>query len=158
MVSGHGEAEQGHEENDGHAHGVGESTGLRIFLFACAVAAIAYTVSWFWPEWSRWAYGVGAAISVAPFAKTAFTKALKGRPFSIETLVTSAVLGAIPIDAGAEAVVVVALFSLGELLEGFAAARARSGLSALAKLLPSKAVIEVDGERRTVDVTTLAVT
>ena len=157
MVSGHGEAEQGHEENDGHAHGVGESTGLRIFLFACAVAAIAYTVSWFWPEWSRWAYGVGAAISVAPFAKTAFTKALKGRPFSIETLVTIAVLGAIPIDAGAEAVVVVALFSLGELLEGFAAARARSGLSALAKLLPSKAVIEVDGERRTVDVTTLAI-
>lgn len=66
-----------------------------------------------------------------------------------------AVLGAIPIDAGAEAVVVVALFSLGELLEGFAAARARSGLSALAKLLPSQAVIEVDGERRTVDVTTL---
>ena len=41
----------------------------------------------------------------------------------------------------------VALFSLGELLEGFAAARARSGLSALAKLFPSQAVIEVDGER-----------
>lgn len=157
MGSGHSEAEQGHGEEDGHAHGVGESTGLRIFLFACAVAAIAYAVSWFWPEWSRWAYGVGAAISVAPFAKTAFSKGLKGRPFSIETLVTIAVLGAIPIDAGAEAVVVVALFSLGELLEGFAAARARSGLSALAKLLPSQAVIEIDGERRTVDVTTLAV-
>ncbi len=146
-----------HSEDDGHAHGHGGSTGLRIFLFACAVAAIAYAVSWFWPEWSRWAYGVGAALSVAPFAKTAFEKALKGRPFSIETLVTIAVLGAIPIDAGAEAVVVVALFSLGELLEGFAAARARSGLSALAKLLPSQAVIEVDGERRTVDVTTLAI-
>nr|WP_315457923.1 heavy metal translocating P-type ATPase [uncultured Sphingorhabdus sp.] len=144
-----------HSDDDGHAHGGGDETGLRIFLFACLVAAIAYGVSWLQPEWSRWAYGVGAVLSVAPFARTAFTKALKGRPFSIETLVTVAVLGAIPIDAGAEAVVVVALFSLGELLEGFAAARARSGLSALAKLLPSQAVIEVDGERRTVDVTTL---
>lgn len=144
-----------HRDDDGHAHGGGDEAGLRIFLFACLVAAIAYGVSWLQPEWSGWAYGVGAVLSVAPFARTAFTKALKGRPFSIETLVTVAVLGAIPIDAGAEAVVVVALFSLGELLEGFAAARARSGLSALAKLLPSQAVIEVDGERRTVDVTTL---
>lgn len=125
-----------HHNDDGHGHGGGDETGLRIFLFACAVAAIAYGVSWLQPEWSRWAYGVGAVLSVAPFARTAFSKALKGRPFSIETLVTVAVLGAIPIDAGAEAVVVVALFSLGELLEGFAAARARSGLSALAKLLP----------------------
>jgi len=84
-------------------------------------------------------------------------KALKGRPFSIETLVTIAVVGALPIDAGAEAVVVVALFSLGELLEGFAAARARSGLTALAQLLPSEATIEVDGERKTVPVTSLTV-
>ncbi|QGY80215.1 heavy metal translocating P-type ATPase [Sphingorhabdus lacus] len=149
--------EKAHSDDDGHAHGVGQSAGLRIFLFACAVAAISYGISWLRPEWSPWAYGIGAVISVAPFARTAFTKALKGRPFSIETLMTIAVLGAIPIEAGAEAVVVVVLFSLGELLEGFAAARARSGLNSLAKLLPSQAVIEVDGERRTVDVTTLAI-
>lgn len=143
------------EAGEGAEHG--ERSGLRIFLFACVVAAIAYGVSWLRPELSWWAYGIGAVLSVAPFAKTAVAKARKGRPFSIETLVTIAVLGAIPIDAGAEAVVVVALFSLGELLEGFAAARARSGLSALAKLLPSQAIIEVDGERRTVDVANLAV-
>ena len=92
-----------------------------------------------------------------PFAKSALEKALEGRPFSIETLVTIAVVGALPIDAGAEAVVVVALFSLGELLEGFAAARARSGLTALAQLLPSEATIEVGGERKTIPVTSLTV-
>ena len=104
--------EQDHHDEDGHAHSGGDETGLRIFLFACLVAAIAYGVSWLQPEWSRWAYGVGAVLSVAPFARTAFTKALKGRPFSIETLVTVAVLGAIPIYAGAETVGGVALFSL----------------------------------------------
>ena len=35
--------------------------------------------------------------------------------------------------------------------------RIASGKSTLAKLLPSQAVIEVDGERRTVDVTTLSI-
>lgn len=49
------------------------------------------------------------------------------------------------------------LFSLGELLEDFAAARARSGLTALGKLLPAIATIEVDGRRRSVSVSDLAV-
>lgn len=125
-----------------------ESEGFRVFILACVSAAIAYAVAWQWSGITNLAYGVGAGIAVAPFALAALRKALNGRPFSIETLVTIAVVGALPIGAGAEAVVVVALFSLGELLEGFAAARASSGLKALAELLPSEAVIEELGNRR----------
>ncbi len=144
-----------HAEGDGHEHG--SENGLRIFILACICAALAYLTGVLVPAWGDWAYAIGALVAVLPFAKSALEKALKGRPFSIETLVTIAVVGALPIDAGAEAVVVVALFSLGELLEGFAAARARSGLTALAQLLPSEATIEMDGERKTVPVTSLTV-
>ena len=152
-------SEKGHDEqgDESPEHGHNEGAGLHIFLFACAAAGIAYAVSSLRPDWAQWAFGLGAVASVTPFARSAFSKALNGRPFSIETLVTIAVLGAIPIGAGAEAVVVVALFSLGELLESFAAARASSGLSALAKLLPSQAVVEIDGERRTVEVASLTI-
>jgi len=144
-----------HTDGDGHEHG--SENGLRIFVLACICAGLAYLIGVLVPAWGDWAYAIGALLAVLPFAKSALEKALKGRPFSIETLVTIAVVGALPIDAGAEAVVVVALFSLGELLEGFAAARARSGLTALAQLLPSEATIEVDGERKTVPVTSLTV-
>lgn len=144
-----------HTDGDGHEHG--SENGLRIFVLACICAGLAYLIGVLVPAWGDWAYAIGALIAVLPFAKSALEKALKGRPFSIETLVTIAVVGALPIDAGAEAVVVVALFSLGELLEGFAAARARSGLTALAQLLPSEATIEVNGERKTVPVTSLTV-
>ena len=144
-----------HSDDDGHQHG--SENGLRTFVIACICAALAYLIGAAVPDWSEWAYAGGALIAVIPFAKTAVEKAMRGTPFSIETLVTIAVIGALPIGAGAEAVVVVALFSLGELLEGFAAARARSGLTALAQLLPSEATIEEDGKRRTISVTSLTV-
>ncbi len=144
-----------HTQDDGHAHG--SKGGLRIFILACICAGLAYLIGAIVPRWGDWAFAIGALIAVLPFAKSAFQKAVAGTPFSIETLVTIAVVGALPIGAGAEAVVVVALFSLGELLEGFAAARARSGLTALAKLLPSEATIEENGQRRTIAVTSLSI-
>lgn len=146
---------EAHDHLDEDEHG--SSNGIRIFIVACVCAALAYLVEIFAPRWSNWAFAMGALIAVWPFAKSALTKALAGKPFSIETLVTVAVVGALPINAGAEAVVVVVLFSLGELLEGFAAARARSGLTALAKLLPSEATIEQDGKRQTISVKDLTI-
>ncbi len=148
-------ATEGHTSQDGHEHG--SENGLRIFVLACICAGAAYLVALLFPHLGVWPYAVGALIAVFPFAWTALKKALAGRPFSIETLMSIAVVGAIPIDAGAEAVVVVVLFSLGELLEGFAAARARSGLTALAQLLPTEATIEVNSERQTVSAASLTV-
>lgn len=134
-----------------------ESKGLRTFALACVCAGIAYGVAWLFPANAQIAYGIGAGLAVIPFALSAARKTLRGQPFSIETLVTIAVLGALPIGAGAEAVVVVALFALGELLEGFAAARASSGLRALAALLPSEAVIEDNGARKIISAADLRV-
>ena len=150
MVEGHDDGDEGHGT-------AGKHRGLAIFLIASALAGTAYLLSWLRPEWAAWAFGVAAVLAVAPFAAKALKKARAGLPFSIETLVVIAVLGALPIGAGAEAAVVVVLFSLGELLEGFAAERARSGLTALGRLLPTTAVIEVDGERQTVEVSALPI-
>ena len=133
----------------------GMSQGVKVFLIAVAAAGAAYLASLLRPEWESWAFAIASIVAVAPFAAKAARKATRGAPFSIETLVTIAVIGALPIGAGAEAAVVVVLFSLGELLEGFAAERARSGLTALGRLLPTTAVIEVDGNRQTVDVSSL---
>ena len=55
---------------------------------------------------------------------------------------TIAVTGAVIIGATEEAALVVFLFAVGELLEGIAAGRARSGIKALADIAPKTAMVE----------------
>lgn len=90
-------------------------------------------------------FAVGALIALIPMAKKAFMSARAGSPFTIETLVTLAVFGAIIIQASAEAAVVVFLFAIGEMLESIAAARARKSVQALVDLAPKTAFL-VKGE------------
>ncbi len=73
-----------------------------------------------------------------------------GNPFTIEMLMSIAALGALAINAAAEAAVVVFLFAVGEMLEGVAAAQARRSISALSKLTPSTARLMEQGEAREV--------
>jgi cation transport ATPase len=54
--------------------------------------------------------------------------AVNGMPFTIETLMSVAAIGAVFIDASEEAAAVVFLFLVGELLEGVAAGRARASI------------------------------
>ena len=62
-----------------------------------------------------------------------------GTPFSIETLMSVAAIGALVIGEAPEAAIVVFLFATGELLEGVAAGRARAGIAALLDLVPRTA-------------------
>lgn len=80
-----------------------------------------------------------------PFARRALALARAGSPFSIETLMVVAALGAAIIGAAEEASVVVLLFAIGELLENVAANRARAGIKALAELMPRTARVERGG-------------
>jgi Cd2+/Zn2+-exporting ATPase len=85
-------------------------------------------------------------IAVVPFGRRAIALARAGSPFSIETLMCVAAIGAAIIGAAEEAAVVVLLFALGELLENVAAGRARDGIRALAQLMPSIALrLRADG-------------
>ena len=106
----------------------------------------AFLVSWVEPRVSRVAYAVAATVSLFPFGYRALMLARAGSPFSIETLMTVAAIGAIAIGAAEEAAVVVFLFSVGELLENVAAGRARAGIKALMNLVPRVALVEEEGE------------
>lgn len=116
---------------------------------------VAFITSHLFPAVSRPAYLLAAAIGLIPFARRAAVLARSGSPFSIETLMSFAAVGAIAIGAVSEAAVVVFLFAVGELLENIAAGRARAGIRKLVDLVPRTALLEMDGESRDVSAASL---
>lgn len=116
---------------------------------ACGAALIvAYLVGRLLPEIGHWAFVVALLVGLVPIARRAFAGAMAGSPFSIETLMSIAAVGAMFIGATEEAATVVVLFLVGELLEGVAASRARASIKGLADLVPKTALL-VDGDQVT---------
>ena len=120
-----------------------------------ALVGVAYLLSLALPRESYWIFLAATLIGVAPFGRRAIALARAGSPFSIETLMGVAALGAVAIGAAEEAAIVVLLFAIGELLEGVAADRARAGIKALADLMPRTARVERDGTLAEVQADTL---
>ncbi|MDI3470348.1 MAG: P-type ATPase [Pseudolabrys sp.] len=116
----------------------------QLVLTTGALLAAAFLIATIRPTLAEWAYVAAAALGLAPIARRAVAGARNGTPFSIETLMSIAAIGAIAIGAGAEAAVVVFLFAVGELLENVAAGRARAGIEGLMKLVPRVARVERD--------------
>ncbi|QUJ66523.1 zinc/cadmium/mercury/lead-transporting ATPase [Photobacterium sp. GJ3] len=97
------------------------------------------------------AFTATTLVGLVPIARKAFQLAKRGSPFSIETLMSVAALGALYLGETAEAAMVLLLFLLGEQLEGYASARARSGVKALMALVPETARrVEANGELKEV--------
>ncbi|HJE22876.1 MAG TPA: cadmium-translocating P-type ATPase [Methylorubrum populi] len=94
----------------------------------------------------EYAYWPGALLGLAFYGRRAIAAARSGSPFSIEMLMSVATVGALAIHAAEEAAVVVLLFTVGEMLEGFAAGRSRAGIKALVGLVPKTARLVEDGE------------
>ena len=117
----------------------------RLVLFSGTLLALAFVLSFATP-FANWAYVAAAVIGAAPLVRKAFNAARLGDPFTINTLVSSAAVGAVLIGEAPEGALVVFLFAVGELLEGVAAGRARRGIAALTKLAPKTARL-VEGER-----------
>ncbi|MEX0562706.1 Zn(II)/Cd(II)/Pb(II) translocating P-type ATPase ZntA [Raoultella terrigena] len=89
-------------------------------------------------------------VGLWPVARQAVRLMRSGSWFAIETLMSVAAIGALFIGATAEAAMVLLLFLIGERLEGWAASRARQGVSALMALKPDTATRVRDGVRETV--------
>ena len=118
----------------------------------------AYVLALFFPEYGGWVFSAAVIVGVFPFARKALALATSGSPFSIETLMSVAALGALIIGEAEEAAAVVFLFSVGELLESVAAGRARAGIRALAALVPKTAILlDAQGGQREVPVASLQV-
>lgn len=129
----------------------------RLVLFTGAMFAIAFALGQIDPRVEQWAYSIAALVSIVPVLKRVYAGAISGTPFSIETLMSVAALGAIAIGSAEEAAVVIFLFAVGELLETIAAGRARSAIESLVNLTPREALRDRDGTLEKVSVEDLLV-
>ncbi|WP_114395271.1 heavy metal translocating P-type ATPase [Oleisolibacter albus] len=126
------------------------SPKLRITLVIGLLVAAGWVLPWLLPTAEPYALLPAALAGLAVFGRRALLLARTGSPFSIEMLMVVATLGAIAIGETAEASVVVLLFAIGELLEGVAAGRARSGIRALTALVPRMALLVEEGGARAI--------
>jgi Cd2+/Zn2+-exporting ATPase len=104
------------------------------------LVGVAWALSLAFPQEAYWIFLVATVVAVVPFGRRAVALAWAGSPFSIETLMCAAALGAVAIGAAEEAATVVLLFALGEMLESVAAGHARAGIRALGGLIPRTAL------------------
>jgi Cd2+/Zn2+-exporting ATPase len=135
----------------GHDHGPSEGPwwqgGKARLTLLCGLAlVVAFGIGQVAPAAERWAFLAAMAVGLVPIARRAWAATRIGMPFTIETLMTVAAVGAVFIDASEEAAAVVFLFLLGELLEGVAAGRARASIRALSTLVPKTAQLEQNGQ------------
>ncbi|WP_174848142.1 zinc/cadmium/mercury/lead-transporting ATPase [Yersinia artesiana] len=116
---------------------------------------LSWGISLFSVELSELAFTVTTIVGLIPIVTKAWKLIRSGTPFAIETLMSVAAIGAMFIGATAEAAMVLLLFMVGELLESYAANRARRGVTALMALVPEEALLLKDGERKQVPVASL---
>ncbi|WP_424952802.1 heavy metal translocating P-type ATPase [Deinococcus sp.] len=141
LLGGEAGTPQGHESSPWFATAQG-----RLVLSSGALLLLAYAFGLLGPRLSPWGYLTATLLGVAPLTRKAYAAARAGDPFSINTLVTLAALGALLIGQAAEAAVVVFFFAVGELLEGVAVGRARSGIRALGAAAPRTALVLREGQ------------
>ena len=145
-----------------HAHLAGDgpwwtSGKARLALVCGAALAVAYGLGHFFPALDPWIFIAALSLGLIPIARRAVMAGLAGTPFSIETLMTIAAIGAVIIGASEEAAAVVFLFLVGELLEGVAAGRARNSIRALTALVPKTARLVEGGGTREVPAESLTI-
>ncbi|MGL4490385.1 MAG: heavy metal translocating P-type ATPase [Rhizobiaceae bacterium] len=140
-----------HRDDDGHDHSDhGEpiegawwqSTKGILVIITGALIALGYLESKYLSFGTQYVFYAACIIGTFPVAKRALAALRSGSFFTIEMLMTIAVIGAVWIGEVEEAALVVFLFAIGELLEGIAAGRARSGIKALAQIAPKTAMVE----------------
>jgi Cd2+/Zn2+-exporting ATPase len=143
-----------HAHAHAHAHGAAEEAEgvawwragkARLVWLLAALVGAAYAGSLLFAAEAYWIFVAATLIAVYPFGRRAVALARAGSPFSIETLMCVAAVGAVFIGAAEEAAIVVLLFAIGELLENVAAGRARAGIRALGSLMPRNARVERAG-------------
>ncbi|MFC4171222.1 heavy metal translocating P-type ATPase [Microvirga sp. GCM10011540] len=145
-----------------HDHGAADgpwwqSAKGRLTILSGLGLASAWGLAMVLPGYEPWLYTAAMAIGLVPIARRAIAAAMAGAPFTIETLMAVAAVGAVIIGETEEAAIVVLLFLVGELLEGVAAGRARASIRSLSDLVPKTALIERNGSLEEVAAETLAV-
>ncbi|MBY0338841.1 MAG: heavy metal translocating P-type ATPase, partial [Acetobacteraceae bacterium] len=158
-TGGHGHPHGHHDEDAAEAGLPWWRTGKAMLVWVLGgLVGAACLLALVLPGAHGWLFVTATLAALVPFGRRALALARAGSPFSIETLMCTAALGAVVIGAAAEAAVVVLLFAVGELLENVAAGRARAGIRALSALMPRIALrLRPDGSAEEVPPERLAV-
>ncbi|MGQ4274995.1 heavy metal translocating P-type ATPase [Terrihabitans sp. B22-R8] len=143
----------GHDHShSGHSHGADDGETVwwrtkkaRLTALCGAALVAAYVLGHLFPALERPAFIAALIVGLGPVGWRAISAARFGTPFSIETLMSIAAIGAVIIGAEEEAAMVLLLFLIGEMLEGLAASRARSSIQGLTALVPKTALVEREG-------------
>jgi cation-transporting ATPase G len=127
--------------------------GVRASLGAGFLLGVSLFAGWMgWEPWADVAALAGAVAGATTFVPEAVRRLFRpGRRLGVGTLMTIALIGAVALGEVRDAAVLAFLFSISEVLESYAMARARASLSALLRMVPDTVVI-VDhaGATRTV--------
>ncbi|MGB7424358.1 MAG: HAD-IC family P-type ATPase, partial [Ornithinimicrobium sp.] len=157
-----------HEEDDGHDHGSGEHVhggpfGERSEL----IFAITSAVLWIAGFIAELAGLLDESILTAVFILSGFfggyftlreaIDGIRNKRFEIDFLMLVAAAGAAILGKWEEGALLLALFSVGHALEGYAMGRARQAIEALADLAPPTAIVRRNGTESEVPVEDLVV-
>ena len=136
-------AHGGHDHAHDHDHG-GLPPGLPRLVGALALAGLAEAISFLAPAGLPWTL-VGMAVALTAIYLAGLDVYIKGftalfkRRLNINALMTVAVTGAFLIGQWPEAAMVMALYSIAELIEALAVDRARNAIKGLMALAPEEA-------------------
>jgi len=119
-------------------------------ILLIVMMALSWGLEQFNHPFGQAAFILTTLVGLWPIARQAVHLMRSGSWFAIETLMSVAAIGALFIGATAEAAMVLLLFLIGERLEGWAASRARKGVSALMALKPDSAIRMRNGVRETI--------
>jgi Cd2+/Zn2+-exporting ATPase len=158
----HLQAETVKKSSCGCEHGHDESSLPQGVLVAVSGILLGVGLALGWlkigPDWLKTVVFAVSTLSGGLLVFPAAWKALLGKRLDMNVLMTVAVTGAWIIGEQGEAAAVVFLFSLSELLESWAATRARRAVQALLELSPPTAiVIGADGTERETAVAEVAI-
>ena len=152
---GAGDDHHDHDHDHEHAHapsqGSGLPPGLPRLIAALVLAGVAEALSFLAPTGAWWT-AAGMAIALAAILLAGLDVYKKGvsalirRRLNINALMTVAVTGAFLIGQWPEAAMVMALYSIAELIEALAVDRARNAIAGLMALTPEAAEVrQADG-------------
>jgi Cd2+/Zn2+-exporting ATPase len=132
-----------HGEEAGHAHGgiFGERTELGFAIISATALAAGWIVETTWDKNPAIAVYLIAYLFGGFFPVREALDNLRRRRFEIDTLMVAAAIGAAVLGHWSEGALLLALFSLGHALEGYAMGRARRAIEALGKLAPKTALV-----------------
>ncbi|MDQ6419797.1 heavy metal translocating P-type ATPase [Paenibacillus sp. LHD-117] len=143
--------DHGHE----HSHGGGLAKLKPVLAAAVLYASTLLVDGWAEPPIAILLYLAATAISGYPTFMKGLRNLLKLK-FTMDTLMTVALIGAVAIGEWKEATLVAILFGLNEWLEGLGMEKARRSMDALLKTAPKEALKVEDGRESIVPISALS--